>query len=93
MLSFGLGLADDWLSVMAGNVVEFDAILFRSSMLSFGLGLADDWLSVMAGNVVEFDAILVEIVEHTQTSLVALPVVWLRSSSTKKDKKICFIID
>ena len=41
---------------------------------------ADDCLLVGAGDVVRLDPVLVEVVEHPQAPLVALPVVGLRSS-------------
>ncbi len=46
------------------------------------LGLADNRFPVVAGNVVELDSVLVEVVEHAETTLIALPVVGLRASSS-----------
>ena len=42
--------------------------------------LANGWFSMMTGNIVPFDTIGVEIVEHSNTKLIAIPIIWLRFS-------------
>ena len=46
--------------------------------------LADDGLAVVAGNVVEPDSVSVEVVEDSNTELIPLSVVWLRSTSSER---------
>jgi len=55
--------------------------------------LADDGLPVVAGNVVEPDSVSVEVVEDSNTELIPLSVVWLRSTSSSSVRPVDLVIE